>query len=133
MSRMLVGSIYSRRSPMIQLGMEVGDVVEVLLHHRFLGLPVVDENKVVVGFVSEQDCLKTLLVSGYHDEGSTKVEEVMHKEPLTVTLDTPIVDVAQMMLNQKPKIYPVVDENRKLLGILERSQVLVALRDRRHG
>lgn len=133
MSRMLVESIYSHRSPMIQLGMEVGDVVEVLLQHRFLGLPVVDENQVVVGFVSEQDCLKTLLVSGYHDEGSTKVEDVMHKEPLTVTLDTAIVDVAQMMLSQKPKIYPVVDENMKLLGILERSQVLVALRDRRHG
>jgi len=69
MDRMLVGSIMSRRSPMIQLGMTVGDVVEVLLRHRFLGLPVVDGNKVVVGFVSEQDCLKSLLVSSYHDEG----------------------------------------------------------------
>lgn len=133
MGRMLVGSIMSRRSPMIQLGMQVGDAVEVLLRHRFLGLPVVDKNRVVVGFISEQDCLKSLLVAGYHDEGSTKVEEVMHKEPLTVTMETAIVDVAQMMLSQKPKIYPVVDENMKLLGILERSQVLVALRDRRHG
>lgn len=133
MDRMLVGSIMSRRSPMIQLGMTVGDVVEVLLRHRFLGLPVVDKNRVVVGFVSEQDCLKSLLVSSYHDEGSPKVEDVMHNEPLTLRQDTAIVDVAQMMLAQKPKIYPVVDENDKLLGILERSQVLVALRDRRHG
>jgi len=57
----------------------------------------------------------------------------MHNEPLTLRQDTAIVDVAQMMLAQKPKIYPVVDENDKLLGILERSQVLIALRDRRHG
>ncbi|HLR17187.1 MAG TPA: CBS domain-containing protein [Alcanivoracaceae bacterium] len=133
MGRMLVGSIMSRQSPMIQLGMPVADVVEVLLRQRFLGLPVVDANKVVVGFVSEQDCLKSLLVSGYHDEGSPKVEDVMHKEPLTLTEDTAIVDVAQMMLAQKPKIYPVVDENKKLLGILVRNQVLIALRDRRAG
>jgi CBS domain-containing protein len=87
----------------------------------------------VVGFVSEQDCLRSLLVSSYHGEGSPRVEDVMFREPLTVRLDDSVVDVAEMMVKQKPKIYPVVDQSGRLQGLLIRSQVLTCLIDnRRH-
>lgn len=131
MNTVLVRDVMAKHPPSIRLGTDLTDVVETLLSHHMTGLPVVDADERVVGFVSEQDCLRTLLVANYHGEGSHKVDSVMHKEPLAIAPDTQLVDIAEQMLKQKPKIYPVVDENQRLVGMLIRSQVLRALKDSR--
>lgn len=107
--------------------------VDLLLKLKMSGLPVVDANERVVGFVSEQDCLRSLLVSSYHCEGSPSVDDVMHREVLSVRPDDALMDVAEMMVKQKPKIYPVVDETGRLVGLLGRSQVLGALKEMRQA
>ncbi len=128
-----VRDIMARHPASIRVGTDLTEVVEVLLRQHMTGLPVVDEADRVVGFVSEQDCLRTLLVSSYHGEGSPRVEDVMFREPLTVKLEDAVVDVAEMMVKQKPKIYPVVDQGGRLKGLLIRSQVLTCLiENRRH-
>ena len=128
-----VRDIMARHPASIRTGTDLTEVVEVLLRQHMTGLPVVDDADRVVGFVSEQDCLRSLLVSSYHGEGSPRVEDVMFREPLTVRLDDSVVDVAEMMVKQKPKIYPVVDHSGRLQGLLIRSQVLTCLIDnRRH-
>ncbi|AJD49879.1 hypothetical protein S7S_17335 [Isoalcanivorax pacificus W11-5] len=132
MSGLVVREVMARHSPSIPLGTELTIVVDTLLRHRMTGLPVVDAERRVVGFVSEQDCLRSLLVSSYHCEGAPKVEDVMHPEPLMVSEDHSVVDIAEQMLKQKPKVYPVVDEHRRLVGLLLRSQVLTALKNNRH-
>jgi CBS domain-containing protein len=86
-----------------------------------------------VGFVSEQDCLRKLLVSSYHCEGSLIVDEFMHAPPLTVAETDSVVNVAELMVTQKPKIYPVVDAQNRLVGMLSRHQVLKALKDTRRA
>lgn len=128
-----VRDIMARHPASIRIGTDLTEVVEVLLRQHMTGLPVVDDAERVVGFVSEQDCLRALLVSSYHGEGSPRVEDVMFHEPLTVKLDDAVVDVAELMVKQKPKIYPVVDQSGRLKGLLIRSQVLTCLIDsRRH-
>jgi len=122
-----VADIMARHPASIKTGTSLTEVVEVLLRQRMTGLPVVDDSERVVGFVSEQDCLRTLLVSSYHGEGSPSVEDVMFNEPLTIKMDDTVLDLAEMMLRQKPKVYPVVDEGGRLKGLLMRSQVLACL------
>jgi len=117
----------------VKTGTELTAVVDILLQHKFTGLPVVDDHNKVVGFVSEQDCLRKLLISSYHCEGSLVVEEFMHSQPLTVHEDDSAVNVAELMVTQKPKIYPVVDDKGILVGLLTREQVLRALKDSRRG
>lgn len=106
------------------------EVVDTLLANNTIGLPVVDEEMQVIGFVSEQDCIKKLLVSSYHSEGTPLVNEVMFNEPLTVAPDDSIIEMARQMIAHKPKIYPVVEEG-KLIGLITRADVLRALRE--HG
>ena len=132
MSGLVIREVMARHSPSIPLGTELTLVVEALLRHKITGLPVVDSEQRVVGFVSEQDCLRSLLVSSYHCEGAPKVEDVMHREPLVVSENQSVVDIAEQMVKQKPKVYPVVDEHRRLVGLLLRSQVLTALKNNRH-
>ncbi|MCK0536731.1 CBS domain-containing protein [Alcanivorax quisquiliarum] len=129
---LVVKEVMARHSPSIALGTAITTVVETLLRHKITGLPVVDAESRVVGFVSEQDCLRSLLVSSYHCEGSPKVDDVMHREPLTVSPEASVVDMAEMMVKQKPKVYPVVDESQRLVGLLLRSQVLTVLKDNRN-
>lgn len=123
-----VQDIMAQHPAKVKVGTDVNDVVDVLLRLRMTGLPVVDESGRVVGFVSEQDCLRSLLVSSYHSEGAPQVEDIMHPDPYTVQLEDSVVDVANLMLMQKPKIYPVVDKDQLLVGLIHRGQVLAALK-----
>ncbi|MGJ3256437.1 MAG: CBS domain-containing protein [Alcanivorax sp.] len=133
MSELIVRALMAKHPAAVKIGTELTAVVDILLQHKFTGLPVVDDHNKVVGFVSEQDCLRKLLISSYHCEGSLVVEEFMHAQPLTVHEEDSAVNVAELMVTQKPKIYPVVDDQGTLVGLLTREQVLRALKDSRRG
>jgi predicted transcriptional regulator len=79
-----------------------------------------------MGWVSEQDCIAVMLKEAYHCEQVAQVRDVMRKEVLAVGPDTSILDLAEMMMGQKPKIYPVVEEGR-LLGVISRHDVMQAI------
>ena len=104
----------------------VTEAVQLLLKHKLLGSPVVDERHHLVGYVSEQDCLKHMLADSYYREDSAQVSDVMRKDVLTVNGDLSIIDLAQTMTGEKPKKYPVV-EHRRLIGEITRTDVLKAL------
>jgi predicted transcriptional regulator len=104
------------------------EAVERLLQSNSSGGPVVNEAKEVIGFLSEQDCLKAMLSSTYHSgESSQNVAEVMFTEVLTIKPNDSILKVAEDMIGQKPKVYPVIDEDNKLVGSMSRNEVLKAL------
>ncbi|WP_033136426.1 CBS domain-containing protein, partial [Aeromonas finlandensis] len=88
--------------------------------------PVVDEKGHLIGWISEQDCIAVLLKEAYHCEQVAQVKDVMRKEVLTVGPDTSILTLAEMMMGQKPKIYPVVEEGR-LIGVINRHNVMQAI------
>ncbi|MFC4656497.1 MULTISPECIES: CBS domain-containing protein [Rheinheimera] len=107
--------------------MSVEEAVNKLIIAEQLGGPVVDAQKKVIGFISEQDCLARMLSDTYHLAQSATVGDVMRADVLTVKSYDGIVDLAQTMLQAKPKIYPVVDDNGLLLGVISRSDVLRAI------
>ena len=128
-----VKDVMGRHPSAIRIGTDLTEVVDTLLKLKMTGLPVIDRNERVVGFISEQDCLRSLIVSSYHCEGSPAVDDVMHTDVLSVKPDDTLVDIAELMVKQKPKIYPVVDGDGRLVGMLTRGQVLGALKDMRRA
>lgn len=110
----------------IRCGTALTKVVKALLSNHVSGLPVVDDHRKVVGFVSEQDCIHALLVSNYHHEGDPIVDDVMFKDPVTISPELAVVDLAQNLGHGKPKVYPVV-ENDRLVGIVTRTAILAEL------
>ena len=111
----------------IPLSYDVRSVVQALLKAKVHGAPVIDENRKLVGFVSEQDCLKDLLNDIFYCEEPATVTTVMRQDVITVTADTSIVQLAENMSDKRPKNYPVVDEEGMLIGLINRSQILKAL------
>ena len=121
-----VGDVMWNHIEPIRCGTPLTKVVKALLENHVTGLPVVDAERQVLGFVSEQDCIHALLVSNYHSEGEPIVDDVMVKEPQTITAEMALVDVAQNLGHGKPKVYPVTDHGR-LIGIVTRSAILAEL------
>ncbi|PFG52309.1 CBS domain protein [Marinobacter sp. LV10R520-4] len=123
MCALRVSDVMSNHIEPIRCGTPLTKVVKALLENHISGLPVVDASRRLLGFVSEQDCIHALLVSNYHCEGDPIVDDVMFREPLSISPGTSIVDLAQKLGAGKPKVYPVVDHG-KLVGIVTRSAIL---------
>lgn len=104
------------------------EVIALLMKAQLTGVPVIDENKNLVGFVSEQDCIKEMLNNTFYCEEPAAVTEVMSHELKTVSPDTSIVEIAERMAKNPPKNYPVC-ENGKLVGVISRRLILKALLD----
>ncbi|MAT52820.1 MAG: CBS domain-containing protein [Porticoccaceae bacterium] len=117
-----------QRNPIFgRCGQPVVEVVETMARHKVMGMPVVDKDGHVVGFISEQDCIQSMLATSYFCEGNPVVDDVMSHTPLTVSPGESVVDLARRMGRDKPKVYPVVEEG-KLVGLITRSDILNVLR-----
>lgn len=108
-------------------GMSIVEAAERLLNAHQGGGPVVDEQGRVIGFLSERDCLSIMLKDTYQNESHYLITDIMTSPAQTVTPETSILDIAQRLLSEAPTIYPVVDDNNFLLGVITRSDVLTAI------
>lgn len=104
----------------------IKEAVSTMLKEGVIGVPVIDENKQLIGYLSEQDCVKDMLNDAFYSEEPGPVSNVMQKEVLSVNPETSIVEIAQTIMTNRPKNYPVVTDG-KLVGLISRSDVLRAL------
>ncbi|MFH0827505.1 MAG: CBS domain-containing protein [Candidatus Omnitrophota bacterium] len=122
------------------------DGLSLLFKMKISGLPVVDANARLVGMFTEKDVLSRLLPSYIEKVGkfiyeenpkSTKkkfadlsqvtVSQIMRKEIVSTKPETTLCEVARLMLTQKTRRVPVIDETGKMLGIIARCDILKAL------
>jgi CBS domain-containing protein len=122
------------------------DAANTMLQKHVSGLPVVDAKGKLVGIVSEGDFirrseigtqrkrgkfLKFILGPGkaatdfVHEHGR-KVAEIMTAEPLTITEDTQLEEIVELMEKNGIKRLPVM-RGDKLVGIVSRSNLLQAV------
>ena len=121
-----VRDIMSRDCYRVSPETSITTLAQGLALHRLPGAPVVDKTDRLIGFISEQDVIGKVLDSIYNDGEAPLVKELMQESVLSVTPTKSITDLAQEMLGAKPKIYPVVEQNR-LVGIVTRRDILIAL------
>lgn len=97
-------------------------------------LPVVDEDRRVIGMVSEREVIRHLLsVQAFHGadtralapaaSASRTVRDVMTRQVLCVAPEQPIAEVASLMSNKDVDRVPVVREGR-LVGFLTRGDIV---------
>lgn len=103
------------------------EAVESLLQSGVHGAPVIDSQHRLVGFISEQDCIKDLLNDTFYCGEPSPLEKLMRREVITVKPETSIVELAEQMSEKRPKNYPVIDDSKKLVGLINRRHILRAL------
>jgi CBS domain-containing protein len=107
---------------------EVGEVINTLEKNEISGAPVLDENRELVGMISEQDCLKFIIDSVYHNQPISKglVKDYMNRNIITIPIHADVVDAADMFLKYRFRRFPIVDEQGKLIGQVSKRDVLRA-------
>lgn len=133
----------------VTVGTKVTEAARLMLEHHFNGLPVVDADGALLGVLSQSDLVvqhKKLQLPSYfvlldaiiplqspkkfEEEvkhmAATTVENAMTDKPRTVSPDTPLEDIASLMVDDKFYTLPVV-ENGKLVGVVGKEDVLRTL------
>ncbi|GJL56828.1 MAG: hypothetical protein NPIRA02_39600 [Nitrospirales bacterium] len=98
------------------------DLVAALLMEGFGSVPIIDRTNRLVGLVSEFDLLNAIR------QGKRLADitagEIMTDNPISVTQDTDVLTVIDVLHNNHLIRVPVVDSAGKLVGILARRDVL---------
>jgi len=109
----------------VQPHVDIVEAAQTLQEYRLSGIPVVDDHKRLVGFLSEKDCLHTVLSAVYNQDYGDLVSDRMTKELRTVHPTDNITDVAERFLKDGVRMYPVLDKD-VLVGVISRQSVLKA-------
>lgn len=122
------------------------DIATLMMERGVSAVPVVDDQRKVLGVVSEGDLLRRVeagtekrrswwlalfasnatLAGEYVKSHARRARDVMTAPPVTVGEDTPIADIAEKLERHAIKRVPVV-RNGVLVGIVSRANLLRAL------
>jgi CBS-domain-containing membrane protein len=124
----------------------VKELATLLLERRISAVPVVNDQGKVVGIVSEGDLLHRAeadtqrqrswwlrlmtsdeaLAADYIKEHSRKVADVMTKNVITASPDTPLHEIARTLERHAIKRVPIVQDGQ-LVGIVSRANLIQAV------
>lgn len=147
-----VAEIMDREPATVSPDDEVRKVIEVLQTNDLPGVPVVDENRKVLGIITDSDLVISDEEADFHlphyvnimggivflesmkhfEERARKAfaataEDMMTPDPLTVGPDEPAEHAARLISEKHHNRLPVVDEEGRLVGVVTRVDVLAAL------
>lgn len=96
----------------IKRGSNVADALAIMAEYKIGGIPVVDDNKILVGIVTNRDLRFERNLDRF-------IDEVMTKENLVTTKQsTDLESAAQILQQYKIEKLPVIDNNGKLIGLV---------------
>ncbi|MGC8478316.1 MAG: CBS domain-containing protein [Candidatus Micrarchaeia archaeon] len=101
----------------------VKSVAAKMKAHNIGGVVVVDKEGLPIGMITERDIVRKLLAGTKRTLFFAKAEHIMSKPLLTITKDRKLEEAAKYMADSKVKRLCVVDENRKLIGIITESDI----------
>ncbi|MGM0366367.1 MAG: CBS domain-containing protein [Actinomycetota bacterium] len=150
MAELLARDVMNKSVITIKKDASIDKLSSLLLKHQISGVPVMDDGGNMIGIVTEGDIIVQdtdlhfpryfkLLDSIIYLESlsnfkknlkkhlATKVEDIMTKEVVTVTETTTVNEIANIMTQKNINRVPVVDENKKLVGIITRADIIKSM------
>lgn len=132
---MLVREIMTVPAHSVHEGDDLDGALRLLAEHRITAIPVVDDNKHVIGVLSEVDLLRRAVepdtrahVTPLQDSPPLPktIGEIMTRDPHTTTESADVADLIDLFITTSFKSLPVVRDD-KLVGVVSRSDVVRAL------
>ncbi len=137
----VVGDLMRTDVPSVAVDAPLGEVLDAVTSTRLNRAVVVDTDRCVLGVVTDADLLRKLdpgaqtglmaaLMRRGRFKGDTRAtaRDVMRAPALTVPIDTPVAAAAQRMLEARRKVLPVTDADGRLLGVVDRADLLRSAR-----
>lgn len=134
--------VMTREVAFVREDTPLNEVAALMSERKISGVPVVDDSQKVVGMMSERDFLAvmgaeradnfmTVVAQCLLGKGCLAApfrakfaRDIMTYPAVTVTKETPIVEIAATLSEKKINRVPVVEDNGVLIGIVSRADVL---------
>jgi CBS domain-containing protein len=143
---MTAGDVMTRTVITVPPDADVAEIARIMLEKRVSGLPVV-ENGAPIGIISESDLLRrpetgtewhapswlelflsrSSLAADYVRTHARTARDVMTKELVTASEDTPVSEIAELMETHRIKRVPVLSQDGRIIGIVSRINLLQGL------
>ncbi|HDI45945.1 MAG TPA: CBS domain-containing protein [Candidatus Omnitrophica bacterium] len=117
---MKVSKIMTTKVVKVEANTPVKEICRVLISHKVSGVPVVDGENNLLGFVSERDIISKIGERGFLNK---RALEVMNKEVLAVDKDASSEEVTKIFMTNPYRYIPVVKKG-KLVGIISRKDLI---------
>jgi len=127
---MLVGERMTKRPITVSEETSLPEALELMRQEKIRRLPVLDKHGKLVGIVTELDLLRAspspaTTLSIYEIPyliSKVKMRDIMTRQVITVTEDTPIEEAARIMADRKIGGLPVMRDD-KLVGIITETDI----------
>ena len=100
----------------------VKELAKTLTKNKISGTPVADKNGKVLGIVSRTDVVA---------KAGQKVKEIMSTEVISVSEETPVEEIANLLTTYKINRVPVMS-GKKIAGIVSRADIVRAIAMGKH-
>jgi CBS domain-containing protein len=137
----VVGDIMRTDEPVVGGSADAEAVLDAILSTRLNRAVVVDRERRVLGVVSDADLIRAvdpasrptvvgaLMGAGRQVESKRVAHEFLSGPVVAVSPQTTIAEAARIMIESRHKVLCVVDEERRLMGIVDRADLLHAAGD----
>ena len=117
---MKVSKIMTTKVVKVEANTPVKEICRILISHKVSGVPVVDEENNLLGFVSERDIISKVGERGFLNK---RALEVMNKDVIAVEKNASSEEVMQIFINKPYRYIPVIKKG-KLVGIISRKDLI---------
>ena len=97
------------------------EAIELMVRNKITGVPVIDNDSILAGIMSEQDVLR--LFHTYEDEKNKTVNDFMTQPVIHFEEDESVQDICSCMMENSIRRVPVTSEGR-VVGLISRSDIL---------
>lgn len=129
----------------VEFGTELEEAWALLRKHNIKALPVVNKSRLVIGIITQIDFMKNANLevydnfegklkqfirrtAGHHSDKPEVVGQIMSSPVVTANMHMHIIELIPLMTQQRILHHiPVVDGERKLVGIVTQSDLVSAL------
>jgi acetoin utilization protein AcuB len=115
---------------------DITEARDLMVRYRFRHLPVIREDNTLIGIVTDRD-IRSAMPSKYlqvdfwemeelGEVSGITTQEIMTKDPVTLSAASTIQDALLLIQRARVGAFPVVDDNRKVVGIISDRDLLRA-------
>ncbi len=112
--------IMNEKFATVSLDTDVQKICSVLIKNKVSGLPVVEDGKKLIGFVSERDIIASICTRGVLKK---KAKDIMIRKVLSVKEDTPVNKISKIFMERPFRYIPVIKKGI-IVGTVSRKQVI---------
>lgn len=113
---MKVQDVLSASTPPLHAGDTVEHALGLLMEHRVRHLPVVDENGLLTGMISEAQVMEA-------PSADAELRQLVRVQPVSIHPEAHIFDAARIMVEHDLTTLPVTREGLEYVGLIKRHDV----------